>query len=146
MNDTCEAPLVIPVELTSDGTSTIRQTVVDVRDTTSATTAPSDPAQSCTPGGASQNARSVWYSYAAPPPPMIGSLTVDTSTSSYDTVVTLHTGTCETLVQDLCGLDRVARSLFFGSVTGPFLIEVTDVSPEGRGGRLHLTLSYEAFF
>ena len=145
-NDTCAQAFVVPVELVFDGAEQLRQTYVDVRDTRAATTDASDPAQTCSPGGAAQNARSVWYSYAALPPGIVGTLTVDTSTSSYDTVVTLHAGTCDDPTPLKCGLGGVTQTPLYTSVTGPFLIEVTDVSPAGLGGRLHLTLSFDIAF
>jgi hypothetical protein len=64
-------------------------------DTTAATTGGGDPFPSC---GVSNN-NNVWYSFTAA---RDTSLEIDTGASDYDTVVTVYTGTCATLVETGC--------------------------------------------
>lgn len=68
-------------------------------DTSAATTAPGDPLQSCTTGGAAQNAASVWYSFT---PPISGFFGFSTITSDYDTVLAYYTGGCGAPVEYRC--------------------------------------------
>jgi hypothetical protein len=83
--------------------------------TSGATTEPSDPLQSCTEGGPSQNIASVWYRFT---PPTDGNMVADSRYIAvpplpgepYDTVVTVHTGTCGALTEIACN-DGIGRIL-----------------------------------
>jgi hypothetical protein len=114
-NDDCAAPTVVAVT-----------PFADVVDTSAATSAPSDPLQSCTFGGARKNGRSVWYRFTAPGDGMVS---VSTAGSGYDTVLTVSTGACGALAEVACnddaggGLQSALHFLAAGGTT--YLIEVT---------------------
>ncbi|HEV7733665.1 MAG TPA: hypothetical protein VGR62_15970 [Candidatus Binatia bacterium] len=103
VNDHCEtATPIVEVPYASEP-------FVQKFDTSQAETDPTDPVQSCTEGGPSQNATSVWWSFL---PPTNGILYVSTVFShglevifgqtGYDTVVSIHTGTCGNLTEVAC--------------------------------------------
>lgn len=68
-----------------------------------ATTAPNDPLQSCTNGGPSQNAHSIWYRYV---PAATGTLTIAAATAPFPgdppTIVSVYTGSCASLQEVAC--------------------------------------------
>ena len=129
-NDNCANALAIGV-----GT----QPLLDTR---SATTAVADPIQQCTLGGASKNSRSVWFRYT---PSGTGSAIVNTVGSSYDTVLTVYTGTCAALSTVGCdddGAINMASRVQLNVAAGTsYLIEVTAKGAAGAGGTLKLTLA-----
>jgi len=65
-----------------------------------ATTAATDPPQSCTSGR--RNSQSVWYSFT---PPNSGTITLSTLGSSYDTTIAVYTGSCAALQEVACNDD-----------------------------------------
>ena len=71
----------------------------DTGDLSPATTALDDPLQSCSKGGPNQNGHSIWYSFTAPSD---GNFGLSTSGAGFDTVVTIHTGTCGALIEIAC--------------------------------------------
>jgi hypothetical protein len=113
---------------------------IDNLDTTTATSSADDPA-SCSGG---QDTHTVWYRFTAPVNTVYG---VETLTSSYNTVVSVYTGSCEALTRVACNDDfntiPVAgnRSLLtFAARAGTaYLIEV---SGKGSGGRLFLRFGF----
>ncbi|MBI1849494.1 MAG: HYR domain-containing protein [Planctomycetes bacterium] len=132
-NDGCGTPTIIP------GSGPFPFTTS--QNTTGATTAPTDPMQSCTFGAPSQNSHSVWYSFT---PTSTCDVTFDTCTSAYDTVVSVHTGTCSSPApevacnDDFCGLQS---QVTFTAVAGTtYLIDVTSFDG-GAGGALTVTLN-----
>lgn len=72
-------------------------------DTSLATSAPTDPMQTCT---GQQNSASVWYRFTAPAAAM---LMVGTTGSGYDTVLAAYTGTCSALSETACDDDGGGR-------------------------------------
>jgi hypothetical protein len=130
-NDDCANALVIAV-----GTPPLL-------DTRFATTAASDPVQQCTGGGPSKNARSVWFRYT---PAVSGSAIVNTVGSSYDTVLTAYTGTCDALsaavaCDDDGAINMQSRAQFNVIAGTSYRIEVTAKGVSGAGGTLKLTLA-----
>ena len=115
--------------------------LVDAFDTTDATTAGEDPVQTCTGGGPSQNANSVWYRFT---PPSDGHITADTFLSDYDTVLTAHTGACGALTEVACNDDAEGlqeSEVGFDAVgSTTYLIEVT--SKTAGGGSLFFLVDY----
>jgi hypothetical protein len=113
---------------------------LDSLDTTSATSSAQDPA-SCT---GSQDTNSVWYAFA---PAVSSTYGIDTTLSDYDTVVSVHTGGCGSLVRTACSDDfgnppgRANRGLLtFPATAGvTYLIEV---SGKGSGGLLRMQAGY----
>jgi hypothetical protein len=111
-------------------------------DTRGATTAGSDPFQSCTIGGSAKNSKSVWFRYT---PATAGSVIVNTVSSTYDTVLTAYTGTCGAVAAVACdddgAINGASRVQF--TVTGgtSYLIEVTAKGAGGAGGTLRLLLA-----
>jgi len=127
-NDQCGSPTVVTA-----------LPFADTMDTTAATSSASDPLQSCTFGFPASNARSVWYSFTAPAD---GILAVDTFGSSYDTVVTAHSGTCGALAEIACNddaaagrLSEIALAVAAGQTV---LIEVTQFFGAPGGGTLNV--------
>jgi hypothetical protein len=110
--------------------------------TTGATTGIFDPFQSCTAGGPSQNAASVWYRFT---PASDGAVTAATIGSTYDTVLSAHTGACESPAQVACNDDTggglQSRVTFVITGGTSYLLEVTDFSEPG-GGTLSFALSF----
>ncbi len=111
-------------------------------DTRSATTDSSDPLQSCTIGGSSKNARSVWFRYT---PAGSGTVIINTVDSDYDTVLTAYTGSCAALSPVACdddgAINALSRVQFGVSAGTPYLIEVTAKGSTGAGGALHLLVA-----
>src|SRR5262249_40521873 len=106
-----------------------------------ATTAPDDPMQSCTSGGASQNSQSVWDSVTATPS---CTFVLDTFVNSYDTRLTAYRGTCGTLEELACNDDAgdhsQSRTSFSADSGQTVLLEVTGFGDEG-GGTLTLNVA-----
>jgi len=117
----------------------------DSEDTTGAGESPSDPGQSCTRNNANFN--SVWYAVV---PPQDGILTFDTCGSTYDTVVSVFSGTCASLAPLACSDDsadkacgplqsRVTLDVIAGQT---YLVDVTQYGAPGGGTLVvHATLS-----
>jgi hypothetical protein len=128
-NDACAAATVVAAA-----------PFLDVVNTTAATTAASDPLQSCTFGGPSRNEASVWYRFT---PASTATVVVDTLASDYDTVLTVHSGGCGVLTPVACNDDAgsgLQSALTFVAAAGTsYLIEAT--AYEGTpGGKLELAL------
>ena len=123
-NDGCQTPRIMG---TAPSTDTL--------DTTLATSAGDDP-QSCS-GGADTN--SVWYSVTPTTNTVIG---LDTAASSYDTVLSVYSGSCGALTRIACN-DNFAGTrsvLTFTATAGTtYLIEA---SGKGSGGTLVLRSGY----
>ena len=117
----------------------------DARDTTVATADPADPVQ-CT---GTANARTVWYRVVAPAD---GTLHVQTFGSTYDTVLSIDTGTCDALQEVGCNDDSASlQSEVFSPVTGgvTYYVEVAQFGPEFQGfggGTLQLTMDFTPAF
>jgi len=124
-NDDCATPTVITA-----------LPFADMLDTTNATTAASDPVQSCSGDGPSQNSKSVWYSFT---PASDGMLTAFTAGSSYDTVLTVYTSSCgEVPTEVACNDDDKsgstnAQAAFAVTAGTTYLIEVTAFQGSGGG-------------
>jgi len=128
INDDCAVPTVIGSTPFSDTVSTI-----------GATGDASDPVQSCT---GSQNTNSVWYEFVAPG---AGTVTANTTGSSYDTVLSAYSGTCGSLVEVACDDDTggVQSEISFSTSSGvTYLIEVTDFGATAGGGSLQFALDF----
>ncbi len=111
-------------------------------DTTTATTAGSDPVPSCSSSNGSQrDNNSVWYSFT---PDSAGTAVVDTRGTTYGTVVTVHTGSCGALTEVSCTfLPSPSPFRFTAQAATTYLIEVTDWYGDGPGGGiLHLALNF----
>jgi len=130
-NDDCGTPVV--------ATSLPFTSAVD---TTSATTAASDPLSSCGSPG-TQDSNSVWYKFTAA---SNGTAHVTTFGSTYDTVLTAYTGTCATPTKVACNDDaglRTQSDATFGVTAGTsYLMEVTEYGAVGSGGILQLGLDF----
>ena len=103
---------------------------LDVRSTVAASSAGTDPQPSCT---VSKNSNTVWYTYT---PPISGTVTLDTSGSSYDTVLTVYTGACGAPVEVACNDDTAGGQLstlsFVATGGTTYLVEVADYGLVGR--------------
>jgi hypothetical protein len=113
-----------------------------------ATSADNDPGQSCSFGRGNSN--SVWYSFT---PTSNGTVTVNTFSSRYDTVVSLYNGSCPAvrMAEVACNDDASGgeQSQFRAAVTAgmPYLLEVTNLGgPIGRtfDAQLVLNVSFTA--
>jgi hypothetical protein len=111
----------------------------DFPDTTAATTEASDPLQSCSPGGPSQNVRSVWYQFT---PPADGTMNVSRPNAEYATVLTAYTGSCGSLVEQGC-VTSMQLSGFPVSGGTTYRFEVTAL-PGETGERLGYGFEYFA--
>lgn len=128
-NDSCLAPSVI--------TSLPYQ---DILDTTKATSSSDDPV-TCTGAG---DSNTVWYAIT---PSANTVYAVDTRSSSFNTVVSIFTGTCGSLASIACNDDFSASSnetdrslLTFQATAGvTYLIEV---SGKGSGGTLQIRVGF----
>ena len=122
-NDACSAAKPIPTLPWSDSI-----------DTRAATTAGTDPVQSCPYGGPNVDSASVWYALTANRDMTV---VADTLGSDYDTVLTAHTGSCNALAEIGCNDDvSVAYDsrLSFSVRTGEtVLIEVAGYDTTGGG-------------
>jgi hypothetical protein len=113
---------------------------LDTLNTASATLSLQDPV-SCT---GSPDTNTVWYAFT---PTISSTYGVDTSLSDYDTVVSVYTGVCGSLVRAACSDDfgnppgRANRALLtFNATAGvTYLIEV---SGKGSGGLLRIRAGY----
>lgn len=89
-----------------------------------ATTAATDPPQSCTWGR--RNSQSVWYRFTAP---SSGTITMSTLGSGYDTAIAVYRGSCAALQELACNDDRgpLTTSQLTMSVTAgtTYWIEIT---------------------
>ena len=114
-NDACGAPTVIAAVPFRDQV-----------DTSAATSAPGDPVQTCSPGGPSPNAASVWYRFT---PPVAGTVRVDTAGSTDNTVLSAYTGSCAALTSVACNDEgatgRQSEVAFRVAAGTPYTIEVT---------------------
>jgi hypothetical protein len=135
-NDDCATPAVISSLPFNDSI-----------DTTLATTAGSDPLQSCTFGGAAQNSNSVWYQYT---PASNTVIDISTCGSDYDTVLSVYTGSCGSLTEVGCNDDSCSlKSEISGlSLTGgtTYYIEVTDWFSTPGGGTLDLSVTSQSLY
>ncbi len=100
-----------------------------------ATSAADDPLQQCTTTAPTANANSVWYRFTAPSD---GAVTVSTTGSSYDTVLSAYTGACGALAPTACDDDLGGgdvRSLVGFAVSGgtTYFLEVTKYGAPGTG-------------
>ncbi len=138
-----ECDLAVPITLTQSAPP--YQQFSARYDTSSATTQPDDPVQSCTWGGAAANSRSVWWRLIAPED---GRLTVSTVSlqEGYDTVVTVYPATvgCNALapsVESGCDDDTVgfhSRAQALVDAGEPYLIEITGWGTASPAGNLDL--------
>jgi hypothetical protein len=109
-----------------------------------ATTAADDPSFTCISG---QRVNSVWYRFVAPSD---GTLTTNTFSSSYDTVLAIWTGTRGALTSRGCNDDYVSGSNFQSQVqiaaTGgtTYYIEVAAYSAPASPATLNFALSFAA--
>lgn len=103
-------------------------------DTRGATTAPSDPLQSCPLDGPNQDSSSVWYVFTAT---QDMTMVADTLGSDYDTVLTAYVGSCGALTEIACNDDvpgsldsRIGFSVHAGET---ILLEVAGYDVTGGG-------------
>lgn len=87
-----------------------------------ATTAGDDPTFGCVASAPLQRYASVWYRFTAP---LDGTLTVNTFTSNYDTVLAIWTGTRGTLVSQGCNNDYAGQGT--QSQVGPLAVTMGTV-------------------
>jgi hypothetical protein len=129
-NDQCEGP----TEVTS-------VPFTEMVETGNATTAASDPVQSCSPPPA-QNANSVWYSFTAP---SSGVVVAETLGSNYDTVLSAYTGSCGGLTEVACnddtGLGVQSRVEVVVGAGETVLFEVTSFG--GAADQLVFSLNFQ---
>ena len=129
-NDDCATPTVI-------GAVPFAATV----DTSTATTAASDPIHSCT---SDKNARSVWYSFTAA---TSGKITANTFGTNFDTQLAVYAGTCGAPVEIACNDDAAGglqSKVSFAATAGTtYLLEVTGIDLSASGV-LHLALAVAA--
>ena len=110
-------------------------------DSTTATTAIDDPLQSCTPGGADQNAHSVWYKLTAP---TNGILSVDTLGNGSPVIISVSTGVCGLLSETACASSTLptSSSLETPVVSGTtYRIELTN-QVGSPGGTMQVHISF----
>jgi hypothetical protein len=143
-NDACQEPLAVSL--------TIKDHKYAAQfDTTEATTAANDPAQSCTIGGPAVNSKSVWWSIRAPED---GELTLSTITENpqrYDTVVSLYSssaacGALSRAVEIACDDDTSAfqsRLKVLVDSNQSYLTEVTGWGIDNPGGVLDIIAFFE---
>src|SRR5262249_23924754 len=131
-NDACAAAIVIPSNATAFNPAPFC--------TVGAVTRAGDPAESC---GFTTNSNPVYYSFT---PCGDGRITVDTNGSSYDTVLSIFTGTCGTPTEASCDDDSgtgLNSQIVNFPVTGgtTYLIKIADFgNPDG--GTLDFNFSY----
>jgi len=117
----------------------------DTTDTTSATTSPSDPVQSCSLFG-TRGAKSVWYRFRATRNDV---LIIDTLGSNYDTILSVHVGSCGALQEIACNddaNDNTFDSAVIIAVTQgtTYLIQVTDFDENGGVLKLNVNSASQA--
>ncbi|MGH3054307.1 MAG: PPC domain-containing protein, partial [Gaiellaceae bacterium] len=127
-NDACANALAVPA-VPYSGTTT----------TTTATTEGSDPTPSC---GNHSRSKSAWYRFTAP---SSGTLTADTFGSTYDTILSVYTGSCGafTPLTNGCNDDSgsvQSRVSFPATAGSTYYFLVTAYA--GNGGTLHFDLTY----
>jgi trimeric autotransporter adhesin len=109
----------------------------DSTDTTLATTEAGDPVPAC--GDGSRN-KSVWYSYTAT---ANGTVQVDTFTSSYNTILSVYTGSAGALTSVACNDDAAGSfqsQLTVGMTSGTtYYFMITDSYSSGGTLAFHLT-------
>ncbi len=115
-------------------------------DSTTATTAVDDPAQSCTAGGANQNSHSVWYQLTPPADGVLSVYTLNHSGFPVDppTIVSVHTGGCGALAEVACDdSDTGIASYLHTPVTSgvTYWIEVSNEAGSAGG-----TVKVEIYF
>jgi hypothetical protein len=88
----------------TDATAVVAGTrLAETVDTSTATTAPDDPLQSCTVGGPGQNTESIWYRFAAPSAGILSVYTYsDGLPDDPSTIVSVYTGACGALAEVAC--------------------------------------------
>src|SRR5262249_33971280 len=109
----------------------------DNSDTSTASGSP-DPPTRCACGAG--NGHSVWYTFVAPSD---ATITFDTSSSNYDTVVAAFTGSCDQLVEWICNDDLTSAQsqISLPVCTGQtYVVEVSSFCTTG-GGDLVLNAS-----
>jgi hypothetical protein len=133
-----------PVGGTGDDCSSPRAIVsspfIDTLDTTGATSSPNDPI-SCSGGS---DTHTVWYSITPAVNTVYG---IETTMSDYNTVVSVYTGSCGSLLPVACSddfgnpPDKSNRSVLTFSATAgvPYLIVA---SGKGSGGTLKIRVGY----
>ncbi|MBI3843183.1 MAG: HYR domain-containing protein, partial [Planctomycetes bacterium] len=138
-NDDCASATIIP------GSASGIISYTNTLDTRGATTAATDPLQSCTFGSPGQNSRSVWYSWT---PNCNRHVVIDTCTSTYDTVLSVSTGACAALTEVQCNDDGggtcggLQSGVAFDATAGTtYLIDITNFGATGAGGTLTLHLT-----
>jgi V8-like Glu-specific endopeptidase len=126
-NDDCGDATVIPASASVNYNPAILNTV-------SATSVTSDPYQNCTYGGPNKNSNTVWYRFT---PPCAGVANINTCGSSYDTVLSVHTGSCGSLTEIACSDDGCGyqSSISNLALTGgqTIYIDVSDYNLPGGG-------------
>jgi N-acetylneuraminic acid mutarotase len=142
-NDACQEPITVTLTVGSN------QYAAQF-DTTAATTAADDPAQSCTIGGPAVNSKSLWWSIRVPED---GELTLSTITENpqrYDTVVSVYPGSdCGLLSpadEIACDDDSFAfqsklKALVDANQT--YLAEVTGWGTDNPAGELDIIARFE---
>jgi hypothetical protein len=107
-------------------------------DTTAASTEPGDPTPSC---GDGHREKSVWYSFTAP---SSGTITADTFGSSYDTILSVYTGSCGAFTAVGCNDDfgRPQSQVSFQATAGAtYFFMVTAYFNDGGNLVFNLTTS-----
>lgn len=115
---------------------------VDQVNVWTATSAATDPSQSCTQGR--RNSQSVWYSFT---PPSNGTITLSTLGSGYDTAIAVYTGSCAALREVACADDwgilptaQLTMSVRQGTT---YLIEITSAGgPVSQPERATLVFTF----
>ncbi len=105
--------------------------------TANSSTESSDPAVTC---GNGSKSRSIWYRYT---PPENGLVTVNTSGSNYNTILSVYTGTCLSLTSLACNDDAEgSQSQLIFSVTSGTTYYFMVTSYNGTEGTLTFNLSF----
>ncbi len=133
-NDVCSDPTIIPGTATSFNPATYS--------TVQADTTATEPQETCEVGNVGVS-NTVWYSFT---PCGSGTIDVDTFGSSYDTVLSLFTGTCAAGTQVACSDNAIgtqARLLNVPVTSGTtYLIKAADYNTTAGGGTLDFNFDY----
>ncbi len=133
-NDTCATATVIPDTATTFAPAAYSTTLADA--------SASEPQENCETGNVGVS-NSVWYSFT---PCGSGTITIDTFGTSYDTVLSMFTGTCTAANQVACNDNAIgtqARLLNVPVTTGTtYLIKVADFNTTAGGGALDFNFTY----
>jgi len=133
-NDSCAVPTVIPGSATSFNPSPYATNQADAT--------ASEPQESCEVSNVGVS-NVVWYSFT---PCGSGTVTIDTFGSSYDTVLSMFTGTCAAGSQVACSDNAIgtqARLLSVPVTAGTtYLIKVADYNATAGGGTLDFNFAY----